>query len=145
MDIPAHIPVYREPLAPSFSLKTYVLHVSELCQMQWDYILDWPDNEQPKLWICAYRCFQRSDSGEEFQEVDSIPFDVPVWDDVIAGICQDAAGVLYSSARVVGALVPVTSDYKFGAEEAAKKCYDMRKYRTMMQADQKSKSKSKSN
>ena len=47
--------------------------------------------------------------------------------------------VSYRRASVVGPLISVTNDYKFGAEEAAKKRYDMRKYRKMMQADQKSK------
>jgi len=103
--------------------------------MQWDYILDWPGDGQPKLWIYAYRCFQRNDSSEEFREVDQIPFDVPVWDDLLSGICQHAASLLYSSATVVGPLVPVTKDYKIGAEEAAKKHYDMHKYRKMMQTD----------
>jgi hypothetical protein len=46
--------------------------------MQWDYIVDWPGDEQPKLWIYAYRCFQWNHSSEEFREVDQIPFDVPV-------------------------------------------------------------------
>jgi len=135
MAIPAHIPVYREPLAPCYSIKTYVLHVSELCQMQWDYELEWPDGEQPKLWIHAYRCFQRNDPSEEFKAVDNVPFDVPVWHDLIVEISKHASSLLFSSARIVGPLVPVTSEYEFGAKEAAKKRYDMRKYREMMQAN----------
>jgi hypothetical protein len=34
--------------------------------------------------------------GEEFKEVDQIPFDVPAWDDLLIGICQHVAGLLYS-------------------------------------------------
>ena|SRR5947209_12193093 len=136
MAIPAHIPVYREPLAPSYAIKTYILHVSGLCQMQWDYKLDWPDGQQPKLWIYAYRCFQRNDYSDEFKEVDQVPFNVPTWEDLILAISQHAASLLYSSATVVGPLVTVTKDYTAGAEEAAKKRYDMGKYRKMMQAGQ---------
>jgi hypothetical protein len=40
-------------------------------------------------------------------------------DDLLSGICQHAASLLYLSATVVGQLVPVTTDYKIGAEEAA--------------------------
>jgi hypothetical protein len=136
--IPAHIPAYREALAACSSIKTYVLHVSELCQMQWDYKLDWPDDQQPKIWIYAYRCFQRNDHSEEFKEVDQVPFDVPVWDDLIVAISHHAASLLYSSARIVGPLINVKRNYAIGAKEAANKRYDMRKYRKMMLANRSS-------
>jgi len=136
MTIPAHIPVHREPLTTCPSIKTYVMHVSELCQMQWDYILDWPNDQQPKLWIYAYRCFQRNHHSDEFKEVDQAPFDVPVWDDLIVAISHHAASILYSSAHIVGPLIPVTKDYEIGAAEAANKRYDMRDFRKMMLANQ---------
>ena len=133
MEIPAHLAVYRPPLSRRSSFQTFTLHVNSLCQFQWDYIIDWPCMKQPKIWIFAYRCFQREHASAEFNEVDQIPFDVPVWEGLIQRITRHAAEVLYSSAEVVGPLTPVASDFEVGAGEASEKRYDMQKYREMSQ------------
>jgi hypothetical protein len=131
MKIPAHLRVYRDPLIENSALQTYTLQINALCQFQWDYILDWPAGEAPKIWISTYRCFQRMESSAEFQIAENVPFDIPVWDEVVRGIAQAVAEVLYRSCRIVGPIVPVSADYHTGAEEAANKRFDMHKYRAM--------------
>lgn len=139
MRIPGHLPVYREPFTACPSMNTYTMHINELCQLQWDYTLDWPDGEQPKLWIFTYRCFQRADASAQFEEVDQAPYDIPLWEEVLTGISHHAAGVLYGSMKVVGPIVATSRDYGSGAEEAASKRYDMKKYRSMMLGGRQSK------
>jgi hypothetical protein len=131
MKIPEDLPVYREPFSGCPSIQTYTSHINALCQLQWDYVVDWPDGERPKIWICAYRCFQRTESSAEFRQVDQVPFDVPVWEELIRDIAQHAAEILYASAQIVGPIVQVSANYRHGAEEASNKRYDMGKYREM--------------
>jgi hypothetical protein len=114
-------------------MKTYTWHISPLCQLQWDYRLDWPTGVHPTVWIFAYRCYQRGEGDAEFQLADSVAFDIPIWEDVIRQISHQLAEELYATAKIVGPIVATSPDYPIGAEEASKKRYDMSKYRTLMQ------------
>jgi hypothetical protein len=115
-------------------MHTFTHHVSELCQLQWDYIMEWQTGVEPRLWICAYRCFQRNDCFEQFEATDNAPFNIPLWPEILNAITAELAGRLFNAVQVVGQLVRVDSNYAVGAEEAARKRYDMRQYRTMMLA-----------
>jgi hypothetical protein len=138
MTMPAHLPVYREPLKDCSSMQTYTWHISPLCQLHWDYSLDWPTGVQPRIWVFAYRCYQRAEAAAEFQLVDSVPLDIPVWEDVIRQISRQLAEELYATAKIVGPIVPASPDYPIDAEEAAKKRYDMSKYRKQIQGPKRS-------
>jgi hypothetical protein len=78
------------------------------------------------------------ESSAEFQAVDNVPFDVPVWADLVRDIAHHAAETLYWSSTIVGPIVPVSAGYTKGAAEASTKRYDVRKYRQMKLAGRKS-------
>ncbi len=66
--------------------------------MQWDYVFEWINGALAKLWIRSYRCFQREAFDSEWKVVDTLSFDVPMWDNMVIGIAHEIGNRVYATA-----------------------------------------------
>jgi hypothetical protein len=127
--------IYRKPLESTGRLHVYVWNEHELVQMQWVYCVEWSNDGPPKIWITSYTCFQRQDPSAQFEEVDAIPFDIPMSEGLLYRLAEHAGKELYSRAVIVGSLKTVPQNFLGRAQEAAKKGYDLKLLREMSQRE----------
>jgi hypothetical protein len=127
--------VYRKPFQGDNGLYIYVWNEHDLVQMQWFYSVEWSRGGKPKIWIWSYRCFQRRNLSAEFEEVDAVPFDIPMTEELLYRLAQHAGKELYSRSVVVGSLKPVPLNFLARAREAAEKGYDLKLLREMSQKE----------
>jgi hypothetical protein len=127
--------VFREPLRAPEVLHTFIWFDEQhsLFQMQWDYRIEWPAGGTPEIRIYSYRCFQRRSREEEYKLLERDASDVPMTQQILAGITKQAAEILHATATVKGSLQLLPEYFTSGASEAARKRYDLRLYRKMLQ------------
>jgi hypothetical protein len=135
MEIPIHLEVFRHPLEGSQLAYQYTWVENALVQMQWNYTIEWLPDSGPKIWIWSYYCWQRRDPDAPFEEVEHLPFDVPMSDWILQRLVDHARNQLYLHSVVVGPMKAVPLNFLDRAWEAAKKGYDMKLLREASQRE----------
>jgi hypothetical protein len=69
------------------------------------------------------------------EEVECLPFDIPMSEGLLHRLAEHAAKELYRRALVVGSLKTVPHNFLDRAQEAASKGYDLRLLREMSQRE----------
>jgi hypothetical protein len=130
-----HIEVFRQPLEAFHHAYEYRWVENDLVRMQWNYTIEWLPDSGPKIWIWSYYCWQRRAPDAPFEEVENLPFDVPMSDWILERLVDHACKQLYRHSVVVGPLKAVPLNFLIRAEEAAKKGYDMKLLREASQRE----------
>jgi hypothetical protein len=128
--------IFREPLESLGPLCVYTWNEHKLFQMQWVYSIEWLEGAKlPKLWIMSYTCWQRQTPDAPFEEVDQVPFDVPMSESILYRLAEHAGKELYRRSLIVGSLRSVPQNFLARAEEAAEKGYSLELLREMSQRE----------
>jgi hypothetical protein len=127
--------IYRKPFQGDNGLYVYVWNGHDLVQMQWAYSIEWSQGGGPRIWISSYTCGQRQTPSAPFEEVDNLPFDIPMSEGLLYRLAEHAGKELYSRSVVVGSLKTVPSNFLGRAKEAAEKGYDIKLLREMSQRE----------
>ena len=128
--------IFRHPLENLGPLCVYTWNEHSLFQMQWTYAVEWAElGKHPKIWIMSYRCWQRKNTDAPFEEVDQVPFDVPMSDSILYRLAEYAGEELYRRSLVVGSAKSVPENFLGRAELAAQKGYDLKLRREMSQRE----------
>jgi hypothetical protein len=118
--------IFREPLESLGPLCVYTRNEHSLFQMQWVYSIEWAEGGKfPKIWIISYTCWQRKTSDAQFEQVDNVPFDIPMSEGLLNQLAEHAGKELYRRSVVVGSLKSVPQNFLDRAEEAAEKGYNL--------------------
>ena len=95
--------VYREPLE---SLKNrfceFTLNEHDLFQMRWTYTVEWGKTGRPKIWIVSYVCWQRKTKDVPFEQVENLPIDIPISEQILDRMAEHAGQELYRHSVIVG-------------------------------------------
>jgi hypothetical protein len=127
---------FREPLKTVGRFFVYDWNEHNLFRMQWLYLIDWPeDGGAPRIWITSYTCWQRQTPDAPFEEIDQIPFDVPMSTSILQRLAEHAGEELYRRSLVVGSLKSVPENFFERAGEAAEKGYSLKSLREISQVE----------
>jgi hypothetical protein len=128
--------IFREPLESVGRFFIYDWTEHSLFRMQWLYLLEWPEGRGfPEIWVTSYTCWQRQTPDLPFEEVDQLPFDVPMSASILERLAEHAGKELYRRSLVVGSLKRVSGNFFDQAGEAADKGYSLKLLREMSQTE----------
>ena len=128
--------IFREPIETVGRFFIYDWTEHSLFRMRWLYLIDWPDDrESPRIWITSYTCWQRSTPDSSFEEVEQLPFDVPMSPSILHRLAEHAGKELYRRSLIVGSMKSVPQNFFERAAEAAEKGFNLKLLREMSQMD----------
>jgi len=128
--------IFRQPLENVGRSFVYDWTGHRLFRMQWHYLIDWPeDGKSPRICVTSYTCWQRQTPDASFEEVDQLPFDVPISTSILQQLAEHGGRELYRRSLVVGSLKSVPENFFDRAGEAAEKGYSLKLLREMSQAE----------
>jgi hypothetical protein len=104
-------------------------------QLQWDYQIEWPSGERPRIKLLRYRSFQENPESKKAELVEDISEDIPVNELVIMNIAKHAAGYIYANSDLDGNWRFADRTLFDGSAEAAKKRFSLASFRQMVQVD----------